>query len=171
MNCLHIYTGDGKGKTTASMGLALRSLGSKRKVTVCQFFKNGSSGEIKALQTFDNLTYLKSDKTFPCFFKMTDEQKQEAKAYYIKLFEDTIALAEQSDIIIFDELISTYNLEFLDKEHVVSALSSAKKHCEIVITGREAAPELCEIADYISNIQKIKHPYDKGVDARRGIEF
>ncbi len=171
MNCLHIYTGEGKGKTTAATGLALRALGCEKKVVFCQFFKYGSSGEIKALQTFEHLTYVKSDTVFPLAFKMTEEQKLEAKKCFSELFEQAASIAPQCDVIIFDEIISTYNLGFLDKEHVITTLQKLTEHCEVVTTGREPADELCAIADYISNIQSIKHPYDSGMKARKGIEF
>ena len=171
MNCLHIYTGDGKGKTTAATGLALRMLGCGKKVVFCQFFKNGSSGEIKALKTFENLTYLKSEDSFPFFFKMTEEQKEEAKLAFAKLFDDVISLAQDCDLIVFDEIISTYNYGFFDKEHVIASLNKLKEHCEVVTTGRNPEKELCEIADYISNIQCVKHPFELGIKARKGIEF
>ena len=171
MNCLHIYTGDGKGKTTASVGLALRALGCGKKVVFCQFFKNGNSGEVKALQTFENLTYLKCDKEFPVVFKMTEEQKKEGKISFLRLFDEAISLAEDCDMIVFDEIISTYNFGFLDKEHVITILPKIKEYCEVVVTGRDPAEELCKIADYISNIQCVRHPYDIGMKARRGIEF
>ncbi len=171
MNCLHIYTGNGKGKTTAAMGLALRALGYDKKVVVCQFFKNGGSGEIKALQTFENLIYLKSETALPRFANMNEEQKQQANEKFVELFEKAIALVPSVEIIVFDEIISTYNYGFLDKNRVVTALEQAKNYCEVVITGRDAPQELCELADYISNVEKIKHPYDKGVSARKGIEY
>ncbi len=171
MNCLHIYTGDGKGKTTASVGLALRALGQGKKVVFCQFFKYGTSGEVKPLQTFDNLTYIKSNKVIPVVYRMTEEDKPEAKKCFSELFDKAVSLATECDMVVFDEILSTYNFGFLDKEYVIKTLTKLKDHCEVVLTGREPADELCEIADYISNIQSIKHPYDRGVKARKGIEF
>ncbi|MFI3174058.1 MAG: cob(I)yrinic acid a,c-diamide adenosyltransferase [Bacillota bacterium] len=171
MNCLHIYAGDGKGKTTASIGLALRALGCGKKVVFCQFFKNGTSGEVEALQTFENLTYLKSDTAFPMIFDMTEEQKSLAKTCYLELFEQASQLAKESDMIVFDEIISTYNLGFFDKEYVIETLRKMKEYCEVVTTGRDPSEELCEIANYISDIKSIKHPYDQGLQARLGIEF
>ncbi len=171
MALIHIYCGDGKGKTTASVGLAIRALGSNMKVVFCQFFKNGNSCEINALQTFENLIYKKSDKDFPFFSVMTDGQKSQAKDHFSALFNEVISVSNECDMIIFDEIISTYNFNFLDKKDVIDKIKNASKTCEIVLTGRNPADELCQIADYISFVKKIKHPYDEGISARKGIEF
>ncbi len=171
MNCLHIYTGDVKGKTTSAVGLALRMLGYDKKVVFCQFFKAGTSGEIKALQSFENLTYLNTEKKYPFAYKMTQEQKVDATNDYSELFCQAASMAEEYDMIVFDEIISTCNLGFLDKEYVIATLKKIKKYCEVITTGRDPFNELYEIADYISNIQSMKHPYDDGLEARQGIEY
>ncbi|MFI3325628.1 MAG: cob(I)yrinic acid a,c-diamide adenosyltransferase [Clostridia bacterium] len=171
MGLIHIYCGDGKGKTTASVGLAVRAVGSGKKVLFSQFFKNGESSEVKAIKTFENLTYCKSDKAFPRFANMTDEDKLYAYEYYDKLVNDIIEKAKNYDMIVFDEIISCYNLGFLNRETVVNFCKNNDYDIEIVLTGRNPAPELVEIADYVSQIEKIKHPYDQGITARKGIEY
>ncbi len=171
MGLIHIYCGNGKGKSTASAGLALRALGTGMKVLYCQFFKNGSSGEIKALKSFDSFTYIKSEKDFPRFVNMTAEQKLGAKKYYTDLFIKVSEMTADFDMIVFDEIMSTYNHNFLDKDIVPTKIKEMSASCEIVLTGRNPAEELCEIADYISKVCKVKHPFDNGVKARKGIEF
>lgn len=171
MGLIHIYCGDGKGKTTASVGLTVRALGGGKKVLFTQFFKNGNSGEVKSLKTFENLTYMKAEKTFGFFFKMNDEEKLQAKEYFTKLLEEVIEKSKDYDMLVLDEIISSYNHDCIDREMLLNFCKENKNDIEIVMTGRNPAPELEEIADYISFVQKVKHPYDKGIKARKGIEF
>ncbi|OOB80423.1 MAG: cob(I)yrinic acid a,c-diamide adenosyltransferase [Epulopiscium sp. Nuni2H_MBin003] len=166
---IHIYCGDGKGKTTASVGLAVRVLGSGKKVLYTQFFKSGNSCEIKLLKTLDNLTYRKAEQHFGFYKDMDDKTKELARQYFSSLLEDIIEIAEEFDLVVFDEIISTYNYNMIDKDKLKTFLTST---CvEVVLTGRNPSAELVEIADYVSEIKKIKHPYDKGISARYGIEF
>ena len=143
--CIHIYCGDGKGKSTAAMGLALRAAGSGKKVLVTQFLKDGSSSELKILRELPGVKVLTCPRQFGFFWNMTEEQKEQAKCSYEELFED--------------------------RERVLAFLKEKPEGLETVLTGRDPAPELVELADYVSEIQKKKHPFDKGVPARRGIEL
>lgn len=171
MGLVHIYCGDGKGKTTASVGLALRALGTGMKVLFVQFFKDGSSGEISPLMQNKNLTYLKSEQDFKRFACMAFADKPIAKECYTTLFNKAVSLCADYDLVVFDEIISTYNYEMLCKSDVLNFLNSKKTLPEIVLTGRDPAPELCNLADYITEMKKIKHPFDSGVAARKGIEY
>ncbi len=171
MGLIHIYCGDGKGKTTASCGLALRALGNDMKVVFCQFFKDGSSCEVKSLIKFENLTYFKSKIQLPMFSRMTDEQKNLAFEAYNSLFKEVIEQGKKSDLVIFDEIISAMTYKFLDETTVINVLKKLSETCEIVLTGRNPSENLQELADYISEIKKIKHPFDSGITARKGIEF
>ncbi|MFI3226080.1 MAG: cob(I)yrinic acid a,c-diamide adenosyltransferase [Clostridia bacterium] len=167
---IHIYCGDGKGKTTAATGLAVRAIGSGRNVLFVQFFKNGSSSEIKMLKTFKNLTYMKTEHSFGRFANMSDEEKSIAFEHFNNLVIDAINCSVDYNMVVFDEIISTYNLNFLDKEHFLNfCIQNQDK--EIVLTGRNPSEELLKIADYVSEIKKIKHPFDNGTKARYGIEF
>ncbi len=171
MGLMHIYCGDGKGKTTAATGLTLRALGCGKKVLFVQFFKSGNSSEIKLLKTLENLDYMKADKNFGFFFKMNDEEKVMAKEYFTQLFAKAISMANNYDMIVFDEIISTYNHNCLDKEELKKFCANKENIPEIIFTGRNPADELIEMADYVSEVKKIKHPYEKGISARLGIEF
>lgn len=172
-SCIHIYCGDGKGKSTAAMGLALRAAGSGRKVLVTQFLKDGSSSELKILKGLQGVRVLVCPRQFGFYWNMTEEQKYEAKCAYEELFEEAVNIAAKEDIflLVMDELIAAYNHSLLDKERVLAFLKEKPKGLEVVLTGREPATELVELADYVSEIQKKKHPYDKGIPARAGIEL
>ncbi len=171
MGLIHIYCGDGKGKTTAACGLAIRALGADMSVVFCQFFKDGSSSEVKSLKTFENLTYLKSEIDLPRFAKMNEEQKTVASKYYSELFQKAINKAKKCDVLVLDEVISTYNYDFLSEIDVIGLLKDLSPNCEIILTGRNPSNDLIEISDYVSEIKKIKHPFDESVSARKGIEF
>ncbi len=166
---VHIYCGDGKGKTTASCGLAVRALGAGMKVAFCQFFKDGSSAEVKSLTSFENLSYFKTDSRLPMFFRMTDAQKEIASKEFTELFEKVIN--QDCDLIVFDEIISAYNYNFFDKEMLIKMIKEKSAVTEIVMTGRNPSEELVDIADYVSEVKKIKHPFDNAIPARNGIEF
>lgn len=166
---VHIYCGDGKGKTTASAGLTVRALGSGKKVLFVQFFKNGTSSEVKMLKTLNNLEYMCSERTFGRFANMNEDDKAVAFNYFNKLFNNAVEKSANFDMVVFDEIISTYNLKFLDKKNLLKFCKNSS--AEIVLTGRNPEKELVEIADYVSEIKKIKHPYDNGITAREGIEF
>ena len=168
---IHIYCGDGKGKTTAATGLAVRAAGCGKRVFFVQFFKNGVSSEIKFLKKSDDITVLFEPKYYGRVSNMTDEERQECRAAYMKLFSESVCQAEENgaDVIILDEIISAYNHGFVEKDKLLSFLDRAKM--EIVMTGRSPAKELSERADYITEMKKIRHPFDHGIMARKGIEF
>lgn len=172
-SCIHIYCGDGKGKSTAAMGLALRAAGSGKKVLVTQFLKDGSSSELKILRELPGVKVLTCPRQFGFFWNMTEEQKEQAKCSYEELFEEAVKTAAEEDVflLVMDELIAAYNHGLLDRERVLAFLKEKPEGLETVLTGRDPAPELVELADYVSEIQKKKHPFDKGVPARRGIEL
>lgn len=172
-SCIHIYCGDGKGKTTAAMGLALRAAGSGRKVLVAQFLKDGSSSELKILRELPSVKVLTCLRQFGFYWNMTEEQKAEAECSYEELFEKAAGAAVEEDIflLVMDELIAAYNHGLLDRERVLAFLREKPEGLEVVLTGRDPDPELVKLADYVSEIQKKKHPFDKGIPAREGIEL
>ena len=166
---IHIYTGDGKGKTTAACGLALRAAGCGMNVLVVQFLKSGNSGEICAFENFKNITVMLS-KTKGFLWEMTDAEKEETKAAHEKLFKTAIQKAADFDVVIFDEILGAISAGMIDETEVLDFLE-IKPTSEIVLTGRGASEKLIELADYVSEIKCIKHPMDKGISARKGIEY
>lgn len=170
---IHIYCGDGKGKTTAAVGLAVRAAGRQKKVLVARFLKTDDSGEVAVLAGIEAITVIPCTKTFGFYSRMTDLQKQEAGEYYSRLFETTWkkAVAEMYDCVVFDEIMAACRYGLVDEELVVQALKEKPEELEVVLTGRDPSERLLELADYVSEIRKRKHPFDKGVAAREGIEY
>ena len=167
---LHVYTGNGKGKSTAAIGLAVRCAGSGQKVLYTQFLKSDDSCELKVLEDIENICLLRCEKCFGFTFQMTEEVKKAAKIFYTEHFRKVIARIEEYRLLVLDELVTAYGAEVIDRELVLDFLKSRPEGLEIVLTGRGAVPELMEMADYVSEIKKIKHPFDRGVGARMGIE-
>ena len=166
---IHIYTGDGKGKTTAACGMALRAAGRGMRVLVVQFLKSGNSGEICAFENFSGITVM-SAETKGFLWDMSEEEKQETKSEHEKLFKTAAERALDFDVVVFDEILGAISAGMIDETKVIEFLKTGPE-LEIVLTGRDASEKLIELADYVSEIKCIKHPMEKGVPARRGIEY
>lgn len=170
---IHLYYGDGKGKTTAAMGLALRAAGSGMRVAVAQFLKDGASCECTAIEKIPGIMLL-SGKAAPCFaFAMTDEQKQATtvlhNSHLVRLKE--LASEGAVDLLILDEVVDAFCLGLLDKEALLALLDNSPSNLELVLTGHSAPEELANRADYVTEMRMHRHPYQSGVKARRGIEY
>ncbi|MCD8097049.1 MAG: cob(I)yrinic acid a,c-diamide adenosyltransferase [Lachnospiraceae bacterium] len=170
--CLQIYCGDGKGKTTASVGLAVRAVGTGLKVLFCQVMKDGSSGEVKMLEKL-GVTYRCCTEKFGFFWNMTEEQKTEAAKAYTATFLDAARTAreKQYDLLIVDEFMSAYNHGLIDQKKALAFLMDRPERLEVVLTGRDPGEELIALADYVTEMRKVKHPFDQGIPARKGIEM
>lgn len=169
---IHIYEGEGKGKTTTATGLTVRCAGWGGKVLFTQFLKDNSSSELKILQQIDNIHVLLCDKPIGFTFNMNEAEKAEVREICNAHFDKVTkaAIDEQVDMLVMDELMATYNHNFVDHDKVIDFLKNKPESLEVVMTGRNAPKELVDLANYVSNIQKIKHPYDEGIHARKGIE-
>lgn len=172
-SCIHIYCGDGKGKTTAAMGLAVRAAGNGKKVVLTQFLKDGSSSELNILRELPQIQVLNCTKKFGFFWNMSEEQKEEARKSYMDLFEEAVreTIGSHAFLLVMDEFLAAYNHGMIDREKALNFLKDKPEDLEVVLTGRDPAPELVELADYVSEIQKRKHPFDQGIPARKGIEL
>jgi len=170
--CIHIYCGDGKGKTTASVGLAVRAAGNGMKVLFCQCMKDGTSSEVKMLQKL-GITYCCCPERFGFYWNMTDEQKEKAAHAYTHLFEEVTRRAEEEkyDLLVIDEFMSAYNHGLIHQKTALYFLVNKPKHLEVVLTGRDPGEELLKLADYVTKMRKVKHPFDEGIPARKGIEM
>lgn len=164
---IHIYHGNGKGKTTASVGLAIRAAGAGLRVVFVQFLKNGSSSEIKILKNFVQVEYCQECNKFT--FQMNDEEKAVVTEKHNQMIEK--AFESGADVIILDEFIDAYNKKMVDRKLSEILISENKETAEIILTGRDPAKVFTEQADYISEITAVRHPYKKGVTARKGIEY
>jgi len=168
---IHIYCGDGKGKTTAAIGLAVRAAGAGKRVVFTQFFKDGSSSEVKNLQLLDGIQVMHCQTVKGFFRRMNDTQKARASEDYTRLLAQVIEAAKDADLLILDEIVSACNHGTVAQTAVVDFLRGKPENLEVVLTGRNPSEGLMELAHYITEMRKIRHPYDVGITARKGIEF
>jgi cob(I)alamin adenosyltransferase len=166
---IHIYTGDGKGKTTAALGLALRAAGSGKRVVILQFMKGRDTGEIHSLKFVPNITVLRNKKDYGFFRNLGEDARREMADDNNSNLKEALALP--CDLLVMDEVLSAYNLGAVDRDMIDELVFKTGEKPELVLTGRDPPPRLVEAADYVSDIRKIKHPYDLGVKAREGIEY
>ena len=169
---IHIYTGDGKGKTTAAVGLSIRFVGSGGTVLFTQFLKNNRSSELYVLRKLEGIELFLCEETFGFYSSMSEETKNKAKEAYSQYFYQIVQMVNTRNIqmLVMDEVIGAYHHQFIDRELFLKFLKEKPEELEVVITGRNPAQNLIELADYVSEIVKRKHPYDFGILARDGIE-
>jgi cob(I)alamin adenosyltransferase len=168
---LHIYTGNGKGKTTAAVGLSVRAVGAGLRVLFCQFLKDGSTSECPMLERLGvKLLFVAQMEQFT--FRMNAEQKarcrEEHEALLTRIYEEL----EQGDyqLVVLDEILDAVNTGILEEKQLMQLVRRCAA-IEVVVTGRNPSSELCDRADYISQMMEIKHPYQRGIKARKGIEY
>lgn len=167
---IQVYTGDGKGKTTAALGLALRAAGRNMKVLIVQFMKKWDYGELHSVKLIPNIT-LETFGTKEFIYKgkakkIDYEEAEKAFSFGVKGMQ-----SGNYDIVIFDELNMALYYELLDLKEVIKKIEEKPENVEVVITGRRAPQEIIEIADLVTEMKEVKHPYQKGIEARRGIEY
>lgn len=169
---VHIYSGEGKGKTTAAIGLIVRSAGAGKKVAIAQFLKKGNSSEISILKSIENVSLFNVDNHRGFYKKQNEAERKETKKECGELFEKIIDYVKNDiDLLVLDEIISVCNHGIIDEECLIDFIKNKPDRLEIVITGRNPSNNLLNLADYITDMKKIKHPYDNGIKARHGIEF
>ena len=166
---IQIYTGNGKGKTTAALGLALRAAGAGKKVFFAQFVKGQEYSEVRALRQFLPSVEIKQ-YGLDCFIYNTPTQADiDIARKGLKEVSDVISSGKY-DIVVLDEANIAIYYKLFSAEELIGILKQKPDETEIVITGRRAAPELMEIADLVTEMREVKHYYTKGVEARVGIE-
>ena len=169
---VHIYCGDGKGKTTAAVGLLARAAGSGKRTALVQFLKGGETGEITPLAAL-GVRILRGKGSAPFSFSMTDAQRDAARAVHsAHLLEATAwASAGEVDVLVLDEALGALRRGLLDESALRALVLEKPAALELVLTGRNPPDWLLEAADYVSEFRKEKHPYDVGIPARHGIEW
>ncbi len=168
---VQVYTGNGKGKTSAAFGLALRAVGRGLKVYIIQFIKGGFDyGELYVVNRLPNLM-------LKAFGKGKFVTQQPPSKEDVKLAEEAFKLAEETiksgeyDLVILDEINVALNLKLISLEKVLEIIKSKPKHVELVLTGRYAPKEIIDVADLVTEMREVKHPFKRGCQAREGIEF
>lgn len=165
MSMIIVYTGDGKGKTTAALGLALRNIGHGRKVVVVQFMKHSKSGESKINLPNFELKQFGRDKLLT-----KDTVEQTDKDLAMEALE--YARSAKCDLLVLDEVNVALYFGLIDEKDVLELIDEKKRQgVDVVLTGRRAPKELIERADIVTEMKKIKHAFDNGVPAREGIEW
>lgn len=170
---VQIYTGNGKGKTTAAMGLALRAAGYNFNIKIIQFLKGGVTGEKISIEKLDTVELLRVSDADKYVWKLSDEEKltmqKKSKEMFSKI--DEWFKEGNIDILILDEIMAALKYEIVSLTDVISMLNARPKTVEVIMTGRDAPKELFDRAHLVSEINDAKHYFDIGVGARKGIEF
>lgn len=170
---VQIYTGNGKGKTTAAMGLALRAAGHDFQVKIIQFLKGGKTGEINSIKKLDTVELLRVSDADKYVWKLSDEEKKNMQEKSLKMLDKIESWFENDeiDILILDEIMAAIKYDIVSLKKIISLLDSRPDTIEVVMTGRDAPQELLDRAHLVSEIIDVKHYYDIGTGARKGIEF
>ncbi|MBE5953882.1 MAG: cob(I)yrinic acid a,c-diamide adenosyltransferase [Lachnospiraceae bacterium] len=185
---IHIYCGDGKGKSTASIGLCVRATGNNIPVLFAQLLKDDTSGELKVLRSLSTVEILHSDKFFGFTWNMTEDEKKEHAEIFVRMLDkveawiddkskviDNEAKSGDSQVkamVILDEVIPAIECGLLQEDKLIKLLDKYDRSVvEFVLTGRNPSDSLKEKADYLSFIQAVKHPYKQGVLCRQGVEY
>ena len=166
---IHIYTGDGKGKTTAAIGLAIRAAGYGMKTYIGQFMKGQHYGELTALRDHSCIT-IEQYGDVECVHREEITQKHIDQAQQGLKRAREMMLSNQYDIIILDEINVAVWFDLITTEEVIELLNERPKNVEFILTGRRAPEAFLEMADLVSDVKEIKHYYNRGVKARTGIE-
>jgi len=170
---IHVYYGNGKGKTTAALGLAVRALGCGKRVIIVQFLKRRESGEIAVLESLDGITLLRGKATDKFSFEMNSQEKKLTKVVHDEHLKKAAHLVEEGscDLLILDEVLCAIAAQLLDESFFVAFLERLPDNVEIVLTGQKAPDYIRDKADYITHMQAEKHPFKQGTLARKGVEF
>lgn len=166
-----IYTGNGKGKTTAALGQALRTAGHGMKVCIIQFIKGSwHYGELNAIRRFDDLIdFHVMGKGFTWKSENLEKDKKIARKGW-QMAQAAIG-SGQYQLVILDELTYLANYNMIDTQEIVKAIAAKPESLHVVITGRSAPQELLDIADLVTEMKAVRHPYELGIKAQKGIEF
>ncbi len=170
---VHIYTGDGKGKTTAAAGLAVRAAGCGMRVLFAQFMKGRQSGEVVEFNKIPEIEVLRADRDYGFYRSMSEQEKILQKKAHDEITErvfERVCKLRDVELVVLDELASAYEYGQVDRERIIKLLQN-HENVEIVITGRNPSEDLLEFADYITEMKKVRHPFDRGIAAREGIEY
>ncbi len=192
LGLVQVYTGDGKGKTTCSLGLSLRAIGQGYKIYMIQFLKSGDTGELFSIKKYlPNMTIVQFgkeavvDKQLKMFefdgqgelngaggrYKFLPDAEEKEPARRALEHAANVISSGEYDIVILDEANCAMHKGLIETEEVLKMINEKPEHVEIILTGRNAPHQIIERADLVSEIMMRKHPWEKGINARRGIEY
>ncbi|MCR4327557.1 MAG: cob(I)yrinic acid a,c-diamide adenosyltransferase [Nanoarchaeota archaeon] len=169
LGLVHIYTGEGKGKTSAGMGLVVRALGRGLKVKIIQLFKRDTGEQF----FFENsgIKYIQFKPLHPYFKNYDSVQLESLKKEFLIFWEDVLRDIDEYDVILIDEAGPGINWGIIPEELIFNLIKNKPRNTELILTGRDFPLSVKDKADYVSEIKHVKHPYDKGILAREGIEY
>jgi cob(I)alamin adenosyltransferase len=166
-----VYTGEGKGKTTAAIGLAMRTAGWEKKIAIIQFIKGfKETGEWKLIKNIDQIDIYQTIESETAFIGKP-EKKHEGGCKKAVLILRELITSGKHDVLILDEINNAIFYDLVEVGEIIKILKKRSAGQTVVFTGRNAAQEIIEIADLVTEMKKIKHPYDKGIQAKRGIDY
>jgi len=164
--CVHLYTGSGKGKTSAAVGLCVRAVGRGLKCSFIQFIKGKETGEMIAAKYLPNFEFIQTGR--PDYdFKPNDEDRERAERG-VEIARDRMG---KVDVLVLDEVVVAVHLNLIEEEELLSLIYEKPSGLELILTGRYATKRLIEASDYVTHFQLIKHPFYRGLSARKGIDF
>lgn len=166
------YYGNGKGKTTAAVGSAIRCAGNGHRVLFIQLLKNNDSGEFKILKDILGIDIMFSNERYELYDNKNAERFAVLREAYSKLlFKDLPKDIDSYQMIIMDEILDAIEFGYISMDKLTELVNKLREHSEIIMTGHILPKELALISDYISEIKEVKHPYTKGAVSRKGIEY
>lgn len=170
LGLIHIYCGDGKGKTTCAFGLALRCAGTGARVRIVQFLKGGPTGEVEAMRYLPNVEILRARQGTKFTFQMNEAEREQAKRDHMALLDSAFSDTEGLRMLVLDEIMAACSSGMVEEAHLLELIGNRPAQLELVMTGRNPSPQLLALADYVTEMKKVRHPYDRGIGARNGIE-
>lgn len=168
---IHLYIGEGKGKTSAVTGMALRMLNNNQKVLLVSFLKDGNSGELTWLREHSNIINLYQDDLKGFVIDLKNGLYKEMVTKQLGLFNQAVKGANIYDMIILDEFTDVVTLDIIDISQAINGIGIMNLSCEVLITGHQVIDQLVEMSDYYTEFVSLKHPFTKGIKARKGIEY
>lgn len=174
---IHLYSGDGKGKTSIAVGMAVRMAGAGGKVIFAQFMKGNESSELSVLRDVENIKVVKMQEEFAFYPKLTDEEKMRMTKFHNRILQqikeevDKVVQSSVDLLVVLDEITYPCNWKLVDVDLLKCLLEELPENVELVLTGREPMDFMVEYADYWSEVQRKRHPYEKNIPARYGIEY
>lgn len=170
---IHIYLWSRQRKYVLSRRAGGQSCGLQKKVLFARFLKNENSGELNILDSISDIEVLHLEKSYGFYKTLTEKEKKEVKKLYEALWNEVLRKVSGGsyDVLVMDEFMAAYRYGLIPNEEALCFLEKKPTGLEVVLTGRDPDLRLVEKADYVSEICKVKHPYDRGIRARRGIEY
>ena len=167
-----IYTGNGKGKTTAALGLILRAVGYSKRCLIIQFGKGWFTGELKAIKNLPRVKIIQGGKGFVGILgdQLSKEIHQQAAQQTFDLIYKEV-ISGKWDIVVGDEFIGTISSKLLPLRLAIGLIKDKPKNLDLILTGRNVPRKLIKMADLVTEMKEIKHPYQKGILAKRGVDF